>query len=602
MKPGTWAAASRSSLPWSVIEAQRARIAEQRRRVTHAHSIASGEAEAIAAANADARGMAPVSADMPDRAIRALADERAAHMGRWLFSGGEVTLAGLSAYVEGLGARPGALDGLEVAGAIERAKCSRWWRRQLRRAVWRLWESGAVRYGQVGRVGGRQPYVTNVSADRVRERRASNRAVMEATQLENDAGQVMTLAELAATSTANPAIRRGELMTRISGCEKLADALGHRGVFLTLTAPSRFHSVGGTNPAFDGSTPADSHAWLCSTWAKARARLHRIGVKFYGFRVAEPHRDGCAHWHALLWAEAGQLWRLVLNLRRWWLKDSGLEPGARAHRLKAVLMRPGGAAGYCAKYVAKNIDDAGAVGTDGHIDECYRTGAQAPLIEGTAARVQAWASLWGIRQFQAIGQPPVTVWRELRRVDEAQRAGASDALARAFVAVDRDGARRADWAAYVEAQGGLMVGQDYRIRIAKEQRERVGRYETTIEPRPVGVEDAHRPGVVHYSARREWRTRGEWGARGSGWSGCGEPAVSRWHTETARCVSAVPPWTRVNNCTGLAATGRRSWRASMVAGQLIERGAPLRTWRQVIEPGGSQPERARDAYQSGNHR
>lgn len=64
--------------------------------------------------------------------------------------------------------------------------------------------------------------------------------MLEATTARNEEGQVLTLAELAAKSTANKAIRRAELMTRISGFERYTDAEGHQGVFITLTCPSRF--------------------------------------------------------------------------------------------------------------------------------------------------------------------------------------------------------------------------------------------------------------------------------------------------------------------------------------------------------------------------
>lgn len=489
-----------------------------------------------------ARSARRVDAWMPDAALRQLARERAELMQDRLITYGAVSdaagaLAWINAQLSRLdgrafefqGERP---RGQQLAGFMARVRCEHWWRRQLRRAVVRLRESMACEAGEVNATA-RQVYVTHDTYARRRERVASSAAMMARTELENEHGQVFTLAELAATSTSNKAIRRGELMTRIRGCEELADKAGHRGVFLTLTAPSRFHSClrsGGRNPAHDGSTPRDAHSWLLSTWAKARARLDRIGVRFYGFRVAEPHHDGCPHWHGLLWAAPGQLWRLVLNLKRWWLRDGGDEPGARAHRLKAMLLQPGGASGYVAKYIAKGIDDAGAVGVEGHRDDGASglpEAAQGELFGGNAGRVEAWASAWGIRQFQPIGQPPVTVWRELRRVDEVAAGGASPRMRRALDAVDRKGARRADWAAYVQAQGGLMRGRGYLLRLAKYEAPEPGAY-GDAQVKPWGIYDATGPGDVVPSNRRQWKPRGEWG-------GASRPAV--------------PPWTRVNNCT-----------------------------------------------------
>ena len=162
----------------------------------------------------------------------------------------------------------------------------------------------------------------------------------------------------------------------------------------------------------------------------------------------------------LLWVDAAQAQQLKDLLRACWLQHEGDEYGAQEYRFKAEEIDParGGAVAYVAKYISKNIDDFGAVGEEGHFDQL---GGQRELIEGTnkARRVTAWASAWGIRQFQAIGQPPVTVWRELRRIEAGMVAGASKRLQRAHAAVHKTEGKRADWRAYLTEQGGAMVGR-----------------------------------------------------------------------------------------------------------------------------------------------
>jgi hypothetical protein len=360
-------------------------------------------------------------------------------------------------------------------------------------------------------------------------------------------------------------------MTRIRGCEVLADESGHPGLFLTLTTPSRFHSTlrnGQRNPKHDGSDPRQAQDWLRGMWARARAKLARLGIRLYGFRVAEPHHDGCTHWHALFWFESEDAMQAAeAVIRHYWLSDDGDEAGASNYRVNSKRMERGGAAGYVAKYVAKNIDDHGI---DSHLDD-YTDEAIAPDLLGDqvikpSARVEAWAAHWGIRQFQAIGQPPVTVWRELRRVREAQArmAGVGGTIHKAWLAAQRVGNILADWARYVKAQGGLMLGRRCRIVMCRELREAEGLYGRAMRAFPLGVSMNVKGAAIVWSERRLWK-RVE---RDEAESVAREPDFA---------AQSAAPRTRVNNCT----TPRYEHLPTEVVTQVTTRAAGVATiqWR-----------------------
>jgi hypothetical protein len=232
-----------------------------------------------------------------------------------------------------------------------------------------------------------------------------------------DTGEVMPLDDIAAHSLANPTLRRGELMLRARGFQEVAGLHDHRCLMITATCPSAFHpwlrDSGAPNPRYNGSTPREAQSWLNQHWARARAALKRRKILYYGFRAAEPHHDATPHWHLVLYVPAEHLDTVKEVMGKIWLRDYADEPGAQQHRLKFTDedAAKGSGVGYLAKYVAKNIDGAGTIGAEVS-DESGR-----PVSED-AQHAVAWARVHGIRQFQQLGGPAVTLWRELRRVRE----------------------------------------------------------------------------------------------------------------------------------------------------------------------------------------
>lgn len=369
---------------------------------------------------------------------------------------GEAALGPLSDAARELGIVPPEPGGdITPGSALSRLSDPLWWRRVIRKTQGRKVEQAARDVGLVHKGAG--IYSSDETLYRRDEQKTRNRRMLEEIIAINEMGQEFTLAELSDLSVSNPVIRRGELMVRIAGFEQVANDLKHRALFVTLTCPSRFHShtirnkkISVENPKYDGSTPREAQAYLQKVWTRIRAKLARHGITLYGFRVAEPNHDGCVHWHILVFAPGWSIRRIRWTFRDHALRDSPNERGAKKHRVTFVEIDPakGTATGYIAKYVAKNID--------GHKLENDLFGVD---INDTIERVDAWASCWGIRQFQQLGGPPVTVWRELRRI-EGEESGVLETA--------RDAADRGDWAAFVRAMGGpTCPRQSHPVKLAK---------------------------------------------------------------------------------------------------------------------------------------
>ncbi|WP_322005240.1 replication endonuclease [Paraburkholderia tropica] len=435
----------------------------------------------------------------------------------------------------------------KAADKVARVRCELWWRRQLRKNHIRALEHSNIRLHYVHYK--KDPYASNDAVKRRRAQNARNAATLAGVTLENEEGHRFTLAELAAKTIANKALRRGELMTRLRGCEDLADSAGFAGVMFTLTCPSRFHAVRQVGPKssmrfipnkkYAGTNPRDAQAYLRKVFSRIRAKLARLGITYFGMRVAEPHHDSTPHWHGLVFTN--DIDGFCRVMRAYGLADEPNEKGAQERRVKfEVIDRArGSAVGYVAKYIAKNID--------GHAVGEHKTGegyvVQADMLGDDeitpSARVEAWAATWGIRQFQQFGGAPVGVWRELRRVKEEDLPDATESpeILAAWRAAQKTEGHRADWAEYSRAMGGI-AGEKRLIYVKRMPAMREGRYGITSVLVPHGV--AARGiaqmsiGICNYSVETEIfvpATRHEWKV-------------------VQRSAEGASTRTCVNNCTG----------------------------------------------------
>jgi hypothetical protein len=449
-----------------------------------------------------------------------------------------------------------------AGGAIARMIDPAWWGRRLRTAHGRRTEAQAVRLGLVS--AKRDKYISEENKNRGAAQQVRNAQAMERTFAVNEDGEVYSLASLIAKSVSNKVIRRGELMLRMRGMEEVAADYRCWAEFAVVTAPSRFHAVrgdGSVNEKYDDSTARECQNYLQGQWRKCRAWLHRHGVAYFGMRTVEAHQDGTPHWNLLVFlpdAAAVEAWRMAI-LHYFLDNDSADEDGARERRVRfeSIDEAKGGATGYIAKYISKNVDGYGLT----------EDLAGDPILE-SVQRVELWSKLWGIRQFQPIGGGgSVTVWRELRRVDGATLAHAPDTVQRAWLAAQRvphlpeeEGDKRADYAEFIRACGGPYAKRSERtIWLHKIVQDGLGRYGEPLGMRPAGVVangvvfdlvdgnlvtrivDA----VVVPSVRRTWAIVR--GALGQVWAGQFARHVKR--EESVSEAQSADSRTRVNNCT-----------------------------------------------------
>ncbi|WP_434997895.1 replication endonuclease [Pectobacterium brasiliense] len=403
--------------------------------------------------------------------------------------------------------RKGTLDIRKAIASVSRLINEEWWTRQLKAQRTRWREALMIAVGQVSKKA--SPYASKMAIRDVQARRLANMDYLKNCELENVAtGERIDLIDKVMSSISNPEIRRMELMSTIAGIERYASEQRDVGMFITITTPSKYHPtrvIGKEenetvqfNRSWDKEafTPKDGQRYLVKMWGKMRTAFKDADLKVYGMRVVEPHHDGTPHWHMMLFCKRAHRQPVIDIMRRYALKEDGDERGAAKYRFECKHLNKGGAAGYIAKYIAKNID---GYALDGQLDD--ETGK--PLRD-MAAAVTAWASTWRIPQFKAIGIPTMGAYRECRS-SPLRTVNLTEKFDEQVEAV-RCAADAGDFAAYMAAQGGANVSRELQtVRVARRVSDKLNEYDEEVQ-KVIGIFAPHLgAGHVFETRTTEWR-------------------------------------------------------------------------------------------------
>jgi len=414
------------------------------------------------------------------------------------------------------------------------------WLRAINSKVTRVFETARRAAGMVS--PSVSPYASYSSRQWLKDRQRKQTEWLEMMTIESECGESLNLKDVHDASTSNPANRRNELMTRIAGCQEYADANEHVALFVTMTAPGRYHRLKKhgqyfvENKNWAGYAPVDAHNWLSRSWVRFRAAADRNDFLYYGLRVVEPHVDGTPHWHCVFFMPLSSVAGFSEQLSHYQCQfdadelrhqDGTINHSAVNARIKIELIDSdkGDAVAYIAKYISKNID---AHKLDGLKD----TDSKKVDLQESVQNVTAWSRTFGFRQFQFQKTPSVTVWRELRRMTNKLQDSAFERI--------RCAADSGFFSAYFDYMGGHTIKQSDRpVKACYEEKE--NKYQEMVK-KISGVNGLTVSGelLTLLTHEKQWSLVKKEETKPS-------PAVLS--LGTAESGGSRFPWTRVNNCT-----------------------------------------------------
>ncbi|GHD59791.1 replication endonuclease [Jeongeupia chitinilytica] len=165
--------------------------------------------------------------------------------------------------------------------------------------------------------------------------------------------------------------RLSTLTDHLYEMERAALKSGKAGLFISLTAPARFHPE---SAFYDGSTPKDAQKFLQKMWREIARAASNDYLYWTGMRVVEPHRDGVPSWHYVMWVSPDRTTdaiRLFRSICRELTTDGRC--------IKVEVIRRGGVVAYVGKYL------------------------QGLVSSSEMPRVLAWSVVWRIRLVTLFG-------------------------------------------------------------------------------------------------------------------------------------------------------------------------------------------------------
>ncbi|MFW0994637.1 replication endonuclease [Vibrio parahaemolyticus] len=197
-------------------------------------------------------------------------------------------------------------------------------------------------------------------------------------------------------------------------------------LFITLTCPPEYHS----NPsngkrAYKGHSVKDSDQYLNQKWRNLSRRFDKVKwahLKFstetgYGKKVKEPHKDGCVHYHLMLFCDQSLANDYELLFRSTFGRSEAackiIRKGVDTDGKQLEDEQQASAATYIMKYVVK--------GMSAEISCSDRD--MSKVIESEKLDIEAWRKAGGIRQISSFGFNGVrTKYQKARSINNKIRA------------------------------------------------------------------------------------------------------------------------------------------------------------------------------------